>query len=145
MQVKDAMTRDCEVVSADSSVREAAQRMRDKDIGMVLVRDEKGEYCGILTDRDIAIRAVADGKQADAPVQQFMTRDVERCYEDSQLEQAAQIMEDKQIRRLLICNRQDEPVGVLATADVARALGRSLTGAMLKEISQPSGQQSARH
>ena len=143
MRVSEAMTRDCEAVQMNDSLRDVARRMRDSDIGMMFVNDEQGKVAGLITDRDIAVRAVAEGRGADDKVSEFMTRDIISCYEDAELEEAARMMEDQQIRRLMICNRNDEPVGVLAQADVAQALGRApLTGEVLREISKPGGQHS---
>lgn len=143
MRVDEAMTRDCQAVRSNQSLRDAAQQMRDHDIGMLFVNDDQNRLAGLITDRDIAVRAVADGKDANAPVSDFMTRDLISCYEDSDLEEAVQIMEEQQVRRLLVCNRRDEPVGVLAQADVAQVLGRDpLTGEALREISSPGGRHS---
>lgn len=146
MRVSEAMTRHCEAVKASDSLRQAAQRMRDKDIGALFVNDDSGQVAGIITDRDITVRAVAEAASADSDVSRYMSRDVISCYEDDDLEQAARIMEEQQIRRLMVCNHNDEPVGMLAQADIAQALGRApLTGEMLRDISRPSGQQSQQH
>jgi predicted transcriptional regulator len=143
MRVSEAMSRDCQAVRSNQSLREAAQQMRDHDIGMLFVNDDQGRVAGLITDRDIAVRAVAEGRDANSQVSDFMTRDVLSCYEDSDLEEAVQLMEEQQVRRLLICNRSDEPIGVLAQADVAQALGRApLTGEALREISKPGGRHS---
>jgi predicted transcriptional regulator len=146
MRVNEVMSRDCEAVKASESLRQAAQRMRDRDIGALFVNDDNGQVAGIITDRDIAVRAVAESASPDSQVSEYMSRDVISCYEDDDLEQAARIMEEQQIRRLMVCNHNDEPVGVLAQADLARALGRaSLTGEVLREISQPGGVHSQHH
>lgn len=140
MRVSEAMTRNCEAVKASETLREAAQRMRERDIGALFVNDDDDQVAGIITDRDIAVRAVADGAGADRCCRDYMSRDVVSCYEDDDLEQAARTMEEQQIRRLMVCNHDDQPVGVLAQADVARALGRApLTGEMLRDISMPGG------
>lgn len=146
MRVSEAMTRNCESVKADESLRNAALRMRDNDIGALFVNDDSGQVAGIITDRDIAVRAVADAANPDQRVAEFMSRDVISCYEDDDLEQAARIMEEQQIRRLMVCNHDDQPVGVLAQADVALALGRApLTGELLRDVSQPGGEHSQQH
>jgi predicted transcriptional regulator len=75
-----------------------------------------------------------------------MSRDVISCYEDDDLESAAKIMEEQQIRRLMVCDHNDQPVGMLSQADIARALGRApLTGEMLRNISEPGGQHTQHH
>lgn len=148
MRVSEAMTRDFEAVRMHASLREVARQMRDKDIGMMFVNDEQGRVAGLITDRDIAVRAVAEGRGADEKASEFMSRDIITCYEDEDLEEAARLMEEQQVRRLMVCNRQDTPVGVLAQADVAQALGSAgLTGEVLQEISRPGGKhsQSAPH
>ncbi|RFA24789.1 hypothetical protein CAI21_20180 [Alkalilimnicola ehrlichii] len=140
MQVSEAMSGSCQTVQADSKLKAAAQIMRDADVGMLLVNDESGRVIGTITDRDITIRAVAEQVDLDAAgVRECMTKDVVSCYEDDDISDAIHLMEDKQLRRLLVCNRQGEPVGVLAQADIARKLGRSeITGELLQEVSKPS-------
>lgn len=149
MRVSEAMTRHCEAVGMNESIRAAAQRMREKDIGALFVSDDKGGISGIITDRDIAVRAVADGADANAQVGRYMTKDVISCFEDDDLEDAIRTMEDQRIRRLMMCDRNKRPVGMLSQADIARVLGRRarLAGEVLHEISQPGGphSQSAHH
>lgn len=146
MRVSEAMTRNCEAVTLSDSLQNTAARMRDRDIGALFVNDDRGEVAGIITDRDIAVRAVAEAADASRPVSEYMSRDVISCYEDDDLEQAARIMEEQQIRRLMVCDHSDRPIGVLAQADLARALGRApLTGEMLRDISEPGGQHSQSH
>lgn len=141
MRVSEVMNTDCETVKMSDSVRKAAECMRDKDIGMVLVEDQQGKVTGICTDRDIAIRCISHGGSADDKVEGCMTKDVISCSEDDDLETAADLMEREQVRRLMVCDANKRPVGVLAQADVARALGRSsLIGEMVNEISRPTGQ-----
>lgn len=118
MRVSEAMTRHCEAVKASDSLRQAAQRMRDKDIGALFVNDDSGQVAGIITDRDITVRAVAEAASADSEVGRYMSRDVISCYEDDDL----------------------------AQADIAQALGRApLTGELLRDISRPSDLHSQQH
>lgn len=146
MRVSEAMTLGCEAIRADESLQHAAQRMRDQDIGALFVNDERGQVAGIITDRDIAVRAVAAGASPEREVAEYMSRDVISCYEDDALETAAGIMEEQQIRRLMVCDAQDQPVGLLAQADIARALGRApITGEMLRHISKPGGHHTQQH
>lgn len=143
MRVSEAMTRECQAVKASESLKSAAQIMRDQDIGALFVNDDSGKVKGIITDRDIAVRAVASAAGPDTAISRFITEDVIACHEDDDLEEAARMMEDQQVRRLMVCNRNEEPTGVLAQADVARALGRSeLTGELLQEVSKPGGKHS---
>ena len=146
MQVSEVMTLGCETIGAGESLQAAAQRMRDQDIGALFVSDDSGQVIGIITDRDITVRAVAAGVDAGSEVSQFMSRDVISCYQNDALETAANIMEEQQIRRLMVCDEQDQPVGMLSQADIARVLGRApLTDEMLRHISEPGGQHSQRH
>ncbi len=146
MQVREAMTHGCETVRPSDTIRTAAQRMRDMDIGDVLVSDEGGQVLGIITDRDIAVRGVAEAGDANIQTEQVMTRDLLKCYDDDDLVDAARKMEAEQVRRLLVCDRSDRPMGVLSQADIALAMGRSeFTGEMVEEISQPGGPHSQSH
>jgi predicted transcriptional regulator len=143
MQVREVMTTNCQTVKMTESLRAAAARMREDDIGMLLVEDDAGKICGIVTDRDIAVRGVADGAPPDAAVQQCMTPELVACRAEADLEEAAQIMEREQVRRLLVRDVDERPVGVLAQADIARALGRDkLVGEAVERISQPGGKHS---
>lgn len=146
MQVKEAMTRGCEALRSDDTLQHAAQCMRDRDIGAVFINDEGGKPIGVITDRDIAVRAVADEADPQAQLGRFMSKDLVSCFEDQSLEEAGRLMEQQQLRRLLVCDRAGRPLGVLAQADVARALGRSeLAGEILEEISRPGGTHSQAH
>lgn len=142
MQVREVMSTDCQTVKMHDSLRAAAEHMRDDDIGMLLVEDDNG-IRGILTDRDIAVRAVASGVGPDEELASCITEELVACHEDDALEEALRLMEQEQVRRLLVRDANDRPVGVLAQADVARAMGRSeLVGEALQEISQPGGDHS---
>lgn len=140
MQVRDAMTKDCKQVAAAESLRTAASRMRDEDIGMLLVQGKDGAIAGILTDRDITVRGVAAGADPEQSVDCCLTEDLVKCADSDSLQDAARLMEQEQVRRLLVVDTNGRPAGVLAQADIARALGRSeLVGEALQEISQPGG------
>jgi predicted transcriptional regulator len=143
MQVSEVMNRHCETVPMNESLKTAAAHMREADIGMLLVEDGSGKISGIVTDRDLAVRGLADGKSPDSPVRECMSSELIACHAEDDLEQAAQLMEREQVRRLLVRDADERPVGVLAQADVARALGRSgLAGEVVEKISQPSGKHS---
>jgi CBS domain-containing protein len=137
MQVRDAMTPECKCIRTHDSLREAATLMRDCDIGMLLVEDAQGGF-GVITDRDIAVRGVAEAASPDEPVERFMSRGVISCGLNAELQEAAHLMEQEQVRRLLVTDEKGRPCGVLAQADLARVSGRSeLIGELLQEISQP--------
>src|SRR6266540_3362426 len=100
MQVKDVMTRGVECVGPDATLREAARKMRDLDVGPLPVC-ENDRLVGILTDRDITVRAVAEGHDpADSRVRDIMTHGIDYCFDDDDVTEAAWHMETKQIRRL---------------------------------------------
>ena len=142
MQISDVLSRNVEVISPDSTIREAAQRMRSMDVGALPVCDGT-RLLGMITDRDIACRAVADGWDTNhTPVRNAMTPDVEYVFEDDPIERAAQVMQDRQVRRLPVVNREKRLVGILAQADLARAGLDDLTGETVQQISDPTRQPS---
>ncbi len=142
MELRDIMTKYVHVVSPATTIREAACKMRDLDTGILPVCDEKA-IIGLLTDRDIVVRAIAEGKDsADSLVTEAMTGDVVCMYEDDDVEEAAQVMEEKQIRRLIVLSRDQELVGIVSLGDISRETGDDeLSGEVLKNVSEPAGSQ----
>jgi CBS domain-containing protein len=139
MELRDIMTKHVHVVSPSATIREAARLMRDLDTGILPVSDEQA-IVGLVTDRDIVVRALADGKDADSAVTEAMTGDVVCLYEDDDVEDAAQVMEEKQIRRLIVLNRNQELAGIVSLADLTREVGDDeLTGEVLKSVSDSPG------
>ncbi|HEY0166501.1 MAG TPA: CBS domain-containing protein [Jatrophihabitans sp.] len=119
--VSDVMTRDPETIEADEPVLEAARRMRDADSGDVIVLDN-GRVVGILTDRDIAVRVVAEGKDSSTPVRQVCsTTDLQTVGPDTSLAQAVQLMRGNAVRRLPVVEN-DHAVGILSLGDLAMVL-----------------------
>ncbi len=140
MQVREAMSHDCKTVNIDDTLKVAAEHMRDDDIGMLLVEDGGGQLRGIITDRDITVRAVARGLGPDHKLQGCISEDLVSCHEDDSLEDAIALMEKEQVRRLLVRDANDKPVGVLAQADIARVMGPSgKLGEAVEAISRPGG------
>ena len=117
-QLKDLMSRDVKVISPDMSIKDAARKMRDGDFGMMPV-GEDDRMIGTLSDRDIAIRAVADGMDADTKVRDVMSEGIAWAYEDDSVEQAAKIMSEWQVRRLPVVDRDKRLVGIVALGDFA--------------------------
>ena len=117
-QLKDLMSRDVKVISPDMSIKEAAIEMRDGDFGMMPV-GENDRMIGTLSDRDIVIRAVADGLDADTKVRDVMSEGVAWAYEDDSVENAAMIMSEWQVRRLPVVDRDKRLVGIVALGDFA--------------------------
>ena len=148
MQISQIMTREAETINPATSVKEAAQRMRSMDVGALPVCDGR-RLLGMVTDRDITIRIVADGRDpVNTSVQDAMTPDIAYCFEDQDVRDAARIMEERQIRRLPVVDREKHLVGIVSLGDVAIAGSDRLSGEALEQISQPShglsGQQQQR-
>jgi CBS domain-containing protein len=139
MQIKEVMTRDVEVVRPSAPLKEAAEKMKTLDVGALPVCDGR-RLVGMLTDRDISVRAVAEGRDPlDTEVQEVMTANVVYAFEDQRVEEAAQLMSDNQIRRLPIIDRDKLLVGIVSLGDLAvNAADRSMTGAVLEEVSMPA-------
>ena len=136
--LKNLMSRDVKVISPDMTIGDAAKKMRDGDFGMMPVGEED-RMIGSISDRDIAIRAVAEGKDAGTKVRDVMTEGIAWAYEDDTVEQAARIMSERQVRRLPILNRDKRLVGIVALGDftVERSEMKPAAEA-LSEISKPS-------
>jgi len=133
------MTREVAVVSPTDSVRAAADVLKRLNIGSAPVCNGRS-LVGMLTDRDIAVRAVADGRDpVNTPVEQVMTRDVVYCFADQDVEEVADAMAASQVRRMPILNRQHELVGIVSLGDLAVDVADDeMTGEVLEEVSQPA-------
>ncbi|MBP2313831.1 CBS domain-containing protein [Azospirillum soli] len=138
MQIREIMTRQVELVNPNTPLKEAARMMRDADIGFLPV-GENDRLVGTLTDRDIAIRAVAEGKDPNnAKVADAMTPEIAYAFEDQDSSEAAQIMAEKKIRRLPIMSREKRLVGVLAIGDLATKTGDDdVVGQTVQDVSEP--------
>jgi CBS domain-containing protein len=139
MELRDIMTRDVEVVDGNASLKEAATKMKKLDVGLMPVCDGD-RLKGLLTDRDITIRATADGRDpSKTKVNEVMSTDIAYCLEDQEVDEAVSLMEARQIRRLPILNQDKQLVGIVSLADIAIHVGdRDLTGETLEEISEPA-------
>jgi CBS domain-containing protein len=139
MELRDIMTRDVEVVDGNASLKEAATKMKKLDVGLIPVCDGD-RLKGLLTDRDITIRATADGRDpSKTKVNEVMSTDIAYCLEDQAVDEAVILMEARQIRRLPILNQDKQLVGIVSLADIAVHVGdRDLTGETLEEISEPA-------
>jgi len=140
MQLKDIMTPNPECIRPDAMLQEAARRMRDLDVGPLPVCGDEGRLVGMITDRDITVRAVAEGKDPKTtPVREAMTEDVVFGYEDQDVADAARVMEQQQIRRLVVLSRDKRLVGIVSLGDLATETGdRATAGEVLQEVSEPS-------
>ena len=136
-QLKDLMSRDVKVISPDMTIGDAAKKMRDGDFGMLPV-GEDDRMIGTISDRDIAIRAVAEGKSIATTVRDVMSEGVIWVYEDDSVEEVATIMSKHQVRRLPVVNRDKRLVGIVALGDFAVESSEIQPAAQaLAEISKP--------
>jgi CBS domain-containing protein len=138
MQVRDAMTKDVELASPTQTIRQAALLMAKHDTGVLPVAD-KDSLVGMITDRDIAVRAIASGKGPKTLVREVMSQEVLYCFEDQELDEVAENMGDVKVRRLPVMSREKRLVGILSLGDMARANGPEPAGDALCAISEPGG------
>lgn len=137
MKVKDAMHKGAEWVSPDTPLTEVARKMKELDVGSIPV-GENDRLVGMVTDRDIACRAVADGRDCDAvTAREVMTDGIIFCRDMEELDDALRIMEQKQIRRLPVINEQKRLVGMLSLGDVSQTAPHALTGEVTAAVSAP--------
>ena len=139
MRVSEAMTREVRVASPGQSIRDVAKIMAEIDAGAMPVGDND-RLVGMITDRDIAIRAVAEGKGHDTPVREVMsTETVLYCYEDEELDHVAKNMSQQQVRRLPVVNRDKRLVGIVSLGNIAQAETKAASKAV-KGVTKPGGQ-----
>ncbi|HET7009322.1 MAG TPA: CBS domain-containing protein [Anaerolineales bacterium] len=139
MKVRDVMTRQVEVIHPQSGLQQAAMTMRKLDVGALpVVKD--GRLRGIVTDRDITVRAVAESRDLSTTlVDDVMSRDVLSVREDDDVETAAQVMADRQVRRLPVLDRDGRLTGILSMADLAVDVGDTrVTEKAIEGVSQPA-------
>ena len=141
MKVCDCMSRDVQVASPKQSIRDAAKMMAKLDAGVLPV-GENDRLIGVITDRDIAIRAVAEGKAPTTKVGDVMSHEVLYCFDDQDLEDIAQNMAEMKVRRLPVVNRDKRLVGIISLGDLARTEDARTTGHTVSEISEPGGEHS---
>jgi CBS domain-containing protein len=139
MRVQDVMSRDVMVVSPWESLKTAARRMADLDVGALPVGDE-GRLIGMVTDRDMVIRGLAIGKGPTAKVGDVMTPDVKYCFADQLVDEIAANMADVQVRRLMVVDRDKQLVGILALGDIATSDEVGRAGYALSGISRPAAE-----
>jgi CBS domain-containing protein len=146
MKVRDAMTRDVRLVTPEQTIREAARTMAEIDAGSLPVSNND-RLVGMITDRDIAVRAVAEGKSPDTAVGDIMSQEVLYCFEDEELEEVSRNMGDVKVRRMPVVNRDKRLVGIISLGDLARHEEPAEAGNAMSDIAKPGGQhsQSVRH
>ncbi len=140
-RVADVMSREVKLVGPDDNVRQVAQMMREADTGILPVA-ENDRLIGVLTDRDVAVRLVAEGRDPrQTKVRDVMSADIRYVFEDEDLEHVAENMAEQQVRRLPVMNRQKRLVGVVSLGDIAKRK-QPLAGQALGGISRERGQHS---
>jgi CBS domain-containing protein len=141
MNARDIMTADPECVTADDELQAAARIMRDRDVGIVPVVDDRSSMRlrGVITDRDIAIRHVAGDNRDNCRVGDHMSDGAMHCVRpDDSLDEVTRLMKSEQIRRIPVCDEGDRLVGIIAQADLAVDAGdNAQTGRVVREISEP--------
>ena len=142
MKVSEAMTRGAHIARPDETLQAVSRRMAEKDIGFLPVGDDD-RLVGTITDRDIVVRALAEGRDGLALVRDVMTRDVKYCFEDEEMDHVIHNMGDNQIRRLPVVDRGKRLVGVVSLADGALKDNPETAGDALTEIVEPAGRAAA--
>lgn len=133
--IQETMTSDVTTIEPSTSAREAARLLKSEDVGSLPIV-EGDRLVGIVTDRDLALRVLGEGKDAETPVSEIASKDLVTIDPEQSLEEAARLMAEHQLRRLPVCEEDGRLVGILAQADIARAGHDSLTGATVEEISK---------
>lgn len=138
MKVNECMTREVRLASPRQTIREAAQMMIECDAGILPV-GEDDRLVGMITDRDIALRAVARNLPPDTPVREVMSKEVLYCFEDEDIKKVADNMGEQQIRRLPVVNRDKRLVGIISLGDLAHRADVKIVGHAVTDISKPGG------
>jgi CBS domain-containing protein len=138
MQLNDIMTKEFQHIAKEESIRHAAEMMRSLDVGFLPILEGE-QVVGAVTDRDIVVRGIADGLGVDTPVSAVMSKGAHFKYVDEDITEAANLMEQEQIRRLMVLDRSDRCVGIVSLGDIATHTGdRRIGGEVLEEVSRPS-------
>jgi len=134
--IRDVMTTNPECVSDKDSIRDAARIMKDQDTGVVPVVDGK-KIIGLITDRDIVVRGIAEGKNLEnVRVNELMTRNVRSVREDATIDEVLEVMTRAEIRRVPVVNAQDELIGIVALGDISRGNVDGKVGQTVEKISE---------
>ena len=141
MKVSRAMSRDVKVANPAQTIREAACLMAEIDAGSLPV-GENDRLVGMITDRDIAVRAVAEGKSPDTKIGDIMSHEVLYCFEDQDVEDVSRNMGDVKVRRMPVLNRDKRLVGIVSLGDVVLSEKPTTAGKTISEISKPGGEHS---
>jgi CBS domain-containing protein len=139
MKVKELMTQEVEVVHPNDTLMEAAQKMRVRDVGFLPVCDGD-RLVGTVTDRDLVLRSLAEGMDPRASIgRDLVTSPVIYCYDDDSVEDAAKLMEEHQVRRIVVVSRKDKRlVGVVSLGDIATNGAEKTSTEVLQSVSEPT-------
>jgi CBS domain-containing protein len=138
MKISDVMTTDVETVSADQTAQDAAKFMLRAEAGSIPVCDGD-KVIGMITDRDIAVRGVAEGRGPDTPIRDLMTDGIVCAREDDDVQDVASKMSEAQVRRLPVLDAQDRLCGIVSLGDLSRQTDGGSAGQALEGVSQPGG------
>jgi CBS domain-containing protein len=144
MKASEIMTKDPACVTPEDSARQAAQLMADNDCGCLPVVEShgSGRIVGVITDRDIAVRGVARGRNPDTAVRDLMTREATTCPPEADLEEVERAMSDRQVRRIVVADADGRACGIISQADLARASDRDVSekvvARVVERISEPA-------
>ena len=137
MRVQDFVKKNVTTVGREASIQEVARKMAEEDIGFLPVVDSSGKPVGTITDRDIVVRLIAKGTDAkNARVDQAMTKDVVSVRPDEDLSRVADLMKDRKVSRVLVCDQGGRPVGVISLGDLAERHEEQEVGRTVKEVKE---------
>ena len=144
MKAQDIMSKNPAVVTPDTRLTEAARLMKTQDVGMLPVVDAEGSkrLVGVVTDRDITVRHVAEGHTQECSVREAMTSNVRTARPDDDVKDVMRLMGEEQVRRIPIVDERGQVVGVVAQADIARKADDDKAERTIEKISQPGGEHS---
>jgi CBS domain-containing protein len=139
MKISEVMTREVQTIRPDQTAREAASFMLRADAGAIPVVDGD-RLMGMITDRDITVRGVAEGHGPDTPVRELMTNDIVSAREDDDTDDIAARMSEAQVRRLPVIDSEERLCGIVSLADLSRQADMDCAAEALEGVSQPGGQ-----
>lgn len=137
-KIREVMTRDVEVINPKDTLRDAAEKMRSLNVGPLPVCDGQ-RVLGMITDRDIVVRAIAVGKDpASTPVSEAMSSGIQWCFEDDDVDSVLARMKEHQLRRFIVVDQNKKLVGIVALGDLSQEVSEAKVGEALEGISEPS-------
>jgi CBS domain-containing protein len=138
MKVQDVMSRDVDLIDPSVRLAEAARIMREDDVGALPI-GENDRLVGMLTDRDIVVRGVAEGRDVAATTaRDVMSKGILYCFDDQSVEEAADLMGKQQVRRLAVVNREKRLVGIVSLGDLSTRASPDVAAETLQDVSRPA-------